>query len=148
MKTPASKDLAQRYIVIVEGSEVLRRVYFAELEKLGYRVDFVPTSLEMPAFIKRRKTKPHMVIMDGTTAYKNCETTMNKMHTDADLKDIPVLLSISGSDRKTILGVAKLGVQGCLVKPFEPNALVRKVRQMVAKREHSRLLGESAENNL
>ena len=88
-----------------------------------------------------------MLILDALSSFVNSAAAVKKMRSDDELKHIPILMCISATDRNAILNIAKLGVEGCLIKPFDGKSLVRKVRQLVAKSEHSRLLNSASDGS-
>ena len=81
------------------------------------------------ALLKMRAQKPDLVIMDITMPKMNGYTLVREMKDDEALKNIPVIV-LSGKD--TMQDIFQIeGVGTYMVKPFEFDELLAKVKEML-----------------
>ena len=79
------------------------------------------------ALIKMRAEKPDLVVMDITMPKMNGYTLVREMKSDETLKRIPIIV-LSGKD--TMQDIFEIeGVETYLVKPFEFDDLLAKVKE-------------------
>lgn len=75
---------------------------------------------------------PHCFVLDLEMPEVNGFELGERIRASDELKHIPIIILTSHSDRETVMKALELGVQGFVVKPFEPEALSEKVRQVIA----------------
>ena len=85
------------------------------------------------ALIKMRAEKPDLVVMDITMPKMNGYALVREMKSDADLKDIPVIV-LSGKDSMQDIFQIE-GVGTYLVKPFEFDDLLAKVKEQLGENQ-------------
>lgn len=139
------KNEDNRIIVIMEDSEAVRRVYRAALEKRGYSLYFGATGVEVMNALKRLKRKPNAIVLDASDSLKIAFSVIEKMRAITDYRDIPILVCVASSDRKTVLDFMKIGIGHMMLKPFEEKTLLQKIRQVVARNESQKLLNGHSE---
>ncbi|MBW2040099.1 MAG: response regulator [Deltaproteobacteria bacterium] len=94
---------------------------------------------------KARKDKLDLIIADINMPLKNGFEVCEEVKKDPLLKNIPVLLLIGILDDFDEDESRRVGADGFIVKPFETNAAVSKVREVLAKGEGALPLEEAME---
>ncbi len=116
-------------VLVVDDSEVLRKIVSFNLTREGYQVDEAKDGRE--ALEKLRQIKPDLVILDIMMPYVDGFEVLRSMRKDPELSHIPVImLTAKGGedDPKTAL---ELGANGFLTKPFSPLKLLEEVRRVI-----------------
>lgn len=116
-------------VLVVDDSEVLRKIVSFNLTREGYSVDEAKDGKE--ALEKLQQIKPDLVILDIMMPYVDGFEVLRRMRKDPELANIPVImLTAKGGedDPKTAL---ELGANGFLTKPFSPIKLLEEVRRVI-----------------
>lgn len=116
-------------VLVVDDSEVLRKIVNFNLTREGYSVDEAKDGKE--ALEKLQQIKPDLVILDIMMPYIDGFEVLKRMRKDPELAHIPVImLTAKGGedDPKTAL---ELGANGFLTKPFSPIKLLEEVRRVI-----------------
>ncbi len=116
-------------VLVVDDSEVLRKIVSFNLVKEGYSVDEARDGKE--ALEKLQQAKPDLVILDIMMPYVDGFEVLRRMRKDPILADVPVIvLTAKGGedDPKTAL---ELGANSFLTKPFSPLKLLEEVRRVI-----------------
>jgi len=124
----------EKKILVVEDDDVLRDVLMEKLKTVGYEA--IGAEDGEIAIQKIKKDKPDMVLLDILMPKKNGMEVLEDMHTDEEMKDIPVII-ISNSGQPVEIERAKnLGAKDFLVKAiFDPNEVLAKVKSILAEAE-------------
>jgi DNA-binding response OmpR family regulator len=118
-------------ILIAEDEPDIRELVAFTLRFAGHEV--TTTSNGEEALHKAGEIIPDLILMDvrmpKMTGYDACRA----MKQDANLKDIPVVfLSAKGQDSEIQIGL-EAGAEEYLLKPFAPDQLVDRVKNILAK---------------
>ena len=73
------------------------------------------------------KEKPELIILDITMPVMNGIEMLDRLKTEADLKDIPVIMLTAESGKDNVLKIVKMGVNDYIVKPFKGEELIERV---------------------
>jgi DNA-binding response OmpR family regulator len=119
-------------VVIAEDEPDIRDLIRFTLQFAGYEV-FAGNNGEEGYELTKRE-KPDIVLMDvrmpKMTGYEACR----KIKADPELKDIPVIfLSAKGQEAEIQSGL-DAGADEYLLKPFAPDQLTERIREILAKR--------------
>jgi len=118
-------------ILIAEDEPDIRDLVAFTLRFAGHEV--TPTSNGEEAFQQASVVMPDLIMMDvrmpKMTGYEACRA----MKADPSLKDIPVVfLSAKGQDTEIQTGL-DLGAEEYLLKPFAPDQLSQRIKEILAK---------------
>jgi CheY-like chemotaxis protein len=118
-------------ILIAEDEPDIRDLITFTLRFAGHEV--IPTANGAEAFEKALVVKPDLIMMDvrmpKMTGYEACRA----MKADESIKDIPVIfLSAKGQDSEIQTGL-EAGAIEYILKPFSPDQLAEKIRQILKK---------------
>jgi two-component system, chemotaxis family, chemotaxis protein CheY len=131
---PPSVRLESLSVLVVDDSRSLLMMLEGQLKCKGFgKIVLVPNGLEALAKVKCEKID--VILCDWDMPVMDGMQLLNELKTDPDTKDIPFLLVTSKSNRSDILNAIKKGVDDYIVKPIQINVLVKKVIDMVQKRQ-------------
>lgn len=134
-----SSLLLNKRIMVVDESTAIRAIITQGLLGAGFQVDQAGTGTEAVHFLARHKpdlliTDVHAAMADGTNVYE-------AIRHRPELRDIPVLVMSTESDRRRMREIIQRGASGCVIKPFNIEHLVISVEKLLC--DHFRiLLGE------
>ena len=113
-------------ILIVDDFSTMRRILKNILKQLGYEnVDEAENGAEAYEKIKTGEfafviTDWNMPVMDGLGLLK-------KVRTDAEVKDIPILMVTAEAEKEKVVAAIQAGVNNYIVKPFTADTLKEKM---------------------
>ena len=116
-------------ILIVEYKKYIRDLITVTWQFAGHEVVAFPNGAEAAA--NAAEVQPELILMDVRmpimTGYEACE----KIKADPATKDIPVVfLSAKGQEAEIQTGYA-VGASEYMLKPFAPDELTRKVKEIL-----------------
>jgi len=119
-------------ILIAEDERDIRELIMFTLRFAGY--DVIATANGQEAVEAAQQDKPELIIMDvrmpKMTGYEACEAIKN----NSELKHIPVVfLSAKGQETEIRTGM-EMGAEDYILKPFSPDQLTDKVKEILSKR--------------
>jgi CheY-like chemotaxis protein len=118
-------------ILIVDDEQDIRDLLTFTLRFAGHEVIVAGDGEE--AFQLARQEKPELVLLDVRMPKMNGYEACRHIKADPALKHIPVVfVSAWGQESEVKLGLAA-GAAGYVVKPFEPNMIILKIAELVAK---------------
>jgi putative two-component system response regulator len=119
-------------ILVVDDNEKNREMLFRRLERLGYTV-FVAehgrAALDMMAMAKF-----DLVLLDVMMPELNGYEVLQRMKSDASLKDIPVIVISALDEIGSIVRCIEMGAEDYLPKPFDPVLLKARVGASLEKK--------------
>lgn len=116
-------------ILIVDDSEVLRKIIVFNLKKLGYEIEEAVDG--MLGLEKIRSFVPDVVILDIMMPRLDGFGVLKEKNTDESIQHIPVIvLTAKGGedDRDTALS---MGAKEVMTKPFSPKQLIECVDKVI-----------------
>ncbi|HEY9075116.1 MAG TPA: response regulator [Anaerolineaceae bacterium] len=118
-------------ILIAEDERDIRDLISFTLKFAGHEV--IATSNGEEAVEAAQLEQPDLILMDvrmpRMTGYEACQ----KIKTDPNMKDIPVVfLSAKGQEAEIRTGM-EMGADEYLLKPFAPTELIERVRELLEK---------------
>ncbi|RLB07062.1 MAG: hypothetical protein DRG50_03890 [Deltaproteobacteria bacterium] len=120
-------------LLIADDSTTIQKVFERTFPSEEFALTFANNGEE--ALAKARKDKPDLIIADINMPLKNGFEVCEEVKKDPLLKGIPVLLLIGILDDFDEDESRRVGADGFIVKPFEANAAINKVREALAKGE-------------
>ena len=131
-----------RILVVDDEPDILALVTY-HLARAGYRVSTAATGVE--ALQAAREEMPALVVLDLMLPELSGFEVLERMRADKSLVETPVLMLTARRDEPDRVKGLSLGADDYLVKPFSPQELVLRVRNIlrrtrVATTEHGNLL--------
>jgi CheY-like chemotaxis protein len=114
-------------LLIADDSTTIQKVFERTFPPEEFTLTFANNGEE--AMAKARKGKPDLIIADINMPVKNGFEVCEEVKKDSLLKNIPVLLLIGILDDFDEDESNRVGADGFIVKPFESNAAISKVRE-------------------
>jgi CheY-like chemotaxis protein len=118
-------------LLIADDSTTIQKVFERTFPPEEFTLSFVDNGEE--ALTKARADRPNVIIADINMPAKNGFELCAELKKDPALKGIPVLLLIGILDDFDEDESRRVGADGFIVKPFEANAAVSKVREALSK---------------
>lgn len=118
-------------LLIADDSTTIQKVFERTFPPAEFTLSFVNNGEE--AWAKVRTERPNVIIADINMPAKNGYELCEDLKKDPALKDIPVLLLIGILDDFDEDESRRVGADGFIIKPFEGNAAISKVREALAK---------------
>lgn len=117
------------HILVVDDSEVLRRIVVFNLVKNGYTVSEASDGEE--ALQKLKESTPDLVILDIMMPKMNGFEVLKVMKQDENLSKVPVIVLTAKGGENDLQEGLKLGADIFLTKPFSPGRLIEEVQRVI-----------------
>src|SRR5262245_44099335 len=118
------------HIVIIDDSKLIRDLMEMALVRAGYAITCAGSADEGMAML--RKKKPDLVLLDLEMPRKDGAACLAEIRTDHNLCHVPVLMVTGAPKREVVVRVARLGVQGIVLKGDDlVKTLLLRVKQVV-----------------
>lgn len=122
-------------ILVAEDERDIRDLIMFTLELYGFNV--VPVTNGQEAVAKAKEINPDLILMDVRMPKMSGFEACKLLKADAETQLIPVVfLSAKGQEAEVSTGM-EVGAAEYLLKPFAPDELTRRVKQILVK--HGRL---------
>jgi CheY-like chemotaxis protein len=128
-------------ILIADDSTTIQKVFERTFPVDEFTLSFANNGEE--ALTKARTENPQLIIADINMPAKNGFEVCKVAKNDPVLKAIPILLLIGILDDFDEDESRQVGADGFIIKPFEANAAIGKVREVLSKGGTTPPLGES-----
>lgn len=115
-------------VLIIDDSDVLRKIVSFNLTKEGYVVEEARDGLE--GLEKMKSNKPDLVILDIMMPHLNGFEVLKRMRADSELSNVPVIILTAKGGENDAKMALQSGANGFLTKPFSPVKLVEEVRRV------------------
>jgi len=119
--------MGKKILVIDDESDVLK-VLLLRLKKTGYEAFGGVDGRE--ALDLTRQIRPDLIILDVYLPDMNGDDVAKIMKEDKELRHIPIIL-ISATSEALAERAEECGAAGYLTKPFEPEELIGKVKNIL-----------------
>lgn len=117
-------------ILVVEDDETSGELAKGILEQSGYEVILTRTfSDAKAAFVRHR---PALVLVDIHLGSDNGIDLVRAIRTRSTWPHTPIIMVSSDQHRRTVIDAGQANVQGYLLKPYDPAALIARVQSALA----------------
>jgi CheY-like chemotaxis protein len=115
-------------VLVVDDDPVIRRLITVNLELEGFRVaEAVDGQAALEAVAERT---PHVIVLDVAMPRLDGLATTAALRADPSTSDIKIVIVSARAQQADIRRGMDAGADAYLTKPFEPEALVRCVREL------------------
>ena len=129
-----------KHILIVDDITVNLKTVKLILEKY-YKVSIVTSGKQAIEFLGRNINElPDLILMDINMPVMNGLETMKKIKEKYGEDTIPVVYLTAISDKKMVVECFKAGLSDYIVKPFNPENLLKKIQNVFDARENENCL--------
>lgn len=119
----------KKRILLIEDEEDIAALIKLQAELSGYKLHVEVDGINGYRAVEREK--PDLVILDIMLPGQNGFDVCRKMKSNADLKNIPVIiLSAKGEELDVVLGL-ELGADDYVAKPFSPKVLFSRIKAVL-----------------
>jgi two-component system chemotaxis response regulator CheY len=118
-------------ILVVEDDESIRNLIVSQLQDAGFEVSTAADGLEGLEAIRDRR--PDAVLLDINMPRMDGFTVLERLKSDPETSDLPVLMLSAQSSPEDIRRAVQLGANDYIGKPFESRQLLRRVDRMIRK---------------
>ena len=119
-------------VLIVEDDPETRQFFVDLLNLHGFRTDAAHNGLQ--ALDKALASPPDLVLADIVVPGIDGIELCRRLRADARTRAVPVLAVTGYEDRHYRVRAMEAGADRVLIKPLEPESLVRELRELVAQR--------------
>lgn len=129
--------MAKEKILEIDDSPTVQRLTEMILASEGYEVILASDGEE--GIAKARAERPAVILVDFIMPKMNGFQVCKILKEDPDLKDTPIILVTSKGDRVGSKFVDTLGISDFFSKPFQPDELLAKIREVIDKRKEAEI---------
>jgi DNA-binding response OmpR family regulator len=119
-------------ILNIDDSPTVQRLIEMILSSQGYRVVLASDGEE--GIVKAKSERPDLILVDFVMPKMNGYQVCKILKEDDEFKDIPIILVTSKGDKVGSKFVDVLGISEYFTKPFQPEELLGKIREVLDKR--------------
>ncbi|AEH50682.1 response regulator [Pseudothermotoga thermarum] len=116
-------------ILVVDDSDVLRKIVVFNLQKEGYSVFEARNGVEALQLVEQ--IKPDLVILDVMMPEMDGFEVLRRLRSNPAYNSIFVIMLTAKGGEEDPKIAASLGANGFLTKPFSPVKLLEEVRRVV-----------------
>lgn len=126
---PIAEDRAQDYLLIIEGDSDIAAMLQIYFTRQGY--DVVIADRGKDALELARQRTPDLIIMDVTLPDIDGFEVCNKLKSDPETGNVPVIILTTRDERSDRIRGLELGAEYYMIKPFNWEELRWKVRNRI-----------------
>ena len=120
---------AKRILVVDDEEDILVMTLF-RIKNAGYQTIAARDGQE--GFDKAKQEKPDLILLDYKLPHMNGDEVYEKIQQEEELKDIPVMfITASKENNELKKRLDELGVKDVLMKPYDPDELIAKVKELL-----------------
>lgn len=112
-------------VLVIEDEEMNQEIIIEELKT--DRVNLRSALSGAEALKEMNFKKPDLILLDFYLPDMNGDVILDIIRSKYNKFELPVLIISSQEDKEVVVKLAKLGVSGYIVKPFDPDILTSKV---------------------
>jgi CheY-like chemotaxis protein len=121
-----------KQILLADDSITIQKVIALTFAGEDYKITAVDNGVD--ALAKAREVRPDIILADVVMPQKNGYEVSAEIKSDPELKNIPVLLLAGTFEPFDEDEAKRVSADGFIIKPFESQALIQKVKDLIARR--------------
>ena len=125
--------MAGEKILDIDDSPTVQRLIEMILSSQGYQVVLASDGEE--GILKAREERPAVILVDFVMPKMNGFQVCKTLKEDPDFRDTPIILVTSKGDKVGSKFVDVLGITEYFTKPFQPEELLAKIREVIDRRQ-------------
>ncbi|HYA89145.1 MAG TPA: DUF4388 domain-containing protein [Nitrospirota bacterium] len=125
--------MAGEKILDIDDSPTVQRLIEMILSSQGYQVVLASDGEE--GIVKAREERPAVILVDFVMPKMNGFQVCKTLKEDPEFHDTPIILVTSKGDKVGSKFVDVLGITEYFTKPFQPEELLAKIREVIDKRQ-------------
>lgn len=120
-----------RSVLIVEDDEHIGHLLEFMLQREGYAVTLVANGRLAAQAIAADGDAPDLVLLDVMLPYLDGFELVGLIRARAEWRDTPIIMLTSKSQEQDIVRALDAGANDYIVKPFQPNELLARLRRFL-----------------
>jgi DNA-binding response OmpR family regulator len=116
-------------ILTVDDSKTIRMIVKKAFSP--YNCDLFEGENGVEGLAIANKEKPDLIILDITMPVMTGIEMLEKLKSEKDLKDIPVIMLTAESGKENVMKIVKMGVRDYVVKPFKGDQLIERAKSIL-----------------
>jgi len=120
-------------ILVADESPTVRNVAQSLLKKHGYTVLLADSGAK--ALSLAEKNKPELIFLDDSMSMPGGEGAWSALRQRSGLKDVPVVMLLSGARTDRRQELKEAGADGFINKPFNPREILKQAEKLLGKEE-------------
>src|SRR5574340_932504 len=137
--------MAGEKILNIDDSPTVQRLIEMILASQGYQVVLASDGEE--GIAKAKTERPDLILVDFVMPKMNGYQVCKTLKDDPEFRDTPIILVTSKGDKVGSKFVDTLGITEYFTKPFQPEELLNKIREVLDKKAPSVGLAPSAKED-
>ena len=124
----------QKNVLIVEDDEHIAYLLDYMLQREGFATVCAADGRQAELIIES-ESPPALVVLDYMLPYRNGLELITMIRARQEWKDVPVMMLTAKSQEEDIVACLDAGVNDYVVKPFQPNEILARLRRMMREQE-------------
>ncbi len=116
-------------VVIADDDELLQQLVSHKLLQRGYATRCVANGEDLLAVVA--ETVPHVIVLDAMMPIMDGFEALRRLRADPDTASVPVLMLTARRGEADVVRALELGASDYVSKPFLPEELALRVRQLI-----------------
>jgi DNA-binding response OmpR family regulator len=116
-------------VLTVDDSKTIRMIVKKAFKQ--YDCELFEAENGVEGLAMAAKEKPGLIVLDITMPVMNGIEMLEKLKTEPELKDIPVIMLTAESGKDNVMQIVKMGVKDYMVKPFKGEDLLARVEKIM-----------------
>ncbi|MDQ6785270.1 MAG: response regulator transcription factor [Acidobacteriota bacterium] len=130
MKTKTSKSPTGKHIFVVEDDVVISRLLQHMFARRGYDVQFADNGQAALNLIENGEV-PALVLLDVMLPFMDGFELIDRIRWKSGWKRVPIIMLTSKSQEQSIVRALDAGATDYIIKPFQPEELMARVRRFI-----------------
>jgi DNA-binding response OmpR family regulator len=126
-----STDQASSTVLVVEDDDHIGQVLKFMLERQGYQVNLITDGLSARTAIEGGGTPPRMALFDVMLPYIDGFELVRMTRAQPGWETLPILMLTAKTMEQDIVRALDAGANDYIVKPFQPNELLARIRRFM-----------------
>ena len=122
-------------ILIVDDSKIIHKIVGGVVEMIGYDPIHANDGEEAIEMLCKDPDDVELVILDWNMPVMNGIDCLKEIQSDPEIRDIPVMMLTSESERGKIAMAIREGAAHYCIKPFEPDGLAETILECLGLRD-------------
>ena len=116
-------------VLTVDDSKTIRMIVKKAFKQ--YNCELFEAENGVEGLAAAAKIKPGLIVLDITMPVMNGIEMLEKLKSEPELKDIPVIMLTAESGKDNVMQIVKMGVKDYMVKPFKGEELIGRVEKIM-----------------
>lgn len=116
-------------VLVADDQKMMLKIISTILKPKGFQVETAVNGAEV--LMKAKISKPQIILLDIDMPILNGIDTLKAFKKEDDLKDIPIIMLTSNSDKHSFMECLELGAIDYIVKPTNAEILLKKILAVI-----------------